>query len=231
MKTLAVLVAALAALLIAAGCGGGDSETDAQPAPEPTVTEEPTAPEPEPAEPTQAPAPPPPDPPPEPDPPPAPEPVPEPDPAPPAPDPEPTPPPEEPPPELPAGLPEDIAGYETWILLNSEPIPPREGGDAHLGTKMVYSSDESNANGVYPDGTIIVKDANRPDKNFIGLVAIMRKAQGSNPDHNGWTFIEYARNADGEPFSELASGSVCTGCHVNAAASDYVWIVELGMTE
>lgn len=223
MKAFALLAAVVTALLIAAGCGG-DDDTVAQPAPEPATTEEPAAPEPEPEEPVPPSPDPPPDPPVAPEPPPDPPPEPDPPPA-------PEPPPEPPAPELPAGLPEDIAGYETWIQLNTEPIPPREGGDPHLGTKDVYSTDEPNANGIYPNGTIIVKDATRPDRNFIGLVAIMRKERGSNPDHNNWTFIEYARDENGQPFSELASGSVCTGCHVGAAASDYVWVDELGLTE
>ena len=44
----------------------------------------------------------------------------------------------EPPAALP-GLPADTAGYEGWLKLNAQPIPPAPGGDPHRGTKMSMS--------------------------------------------------------------------------------------------
>lgn len=182
----------------------------------------------------------------EPDPPPAPEPAPEPEPAPPVaepplepepapepepePEPAPEPPPEPPAPPLPEGLPDDIAGYEDWIKLNPEPIPPIEGGDAHLGTKDVFTNLEADRGDAltYPDGTVIVKHATRPDRDFVGLIAIMRKIAGSDPGNNDWEFIEYARDGPDDAFSILASGSVCSSCHMNAAGTDYVWVHTTG---
>jgi hypothetical protein len=93
--------------------------------------------------------------------------------------------------ELEPGLPENIAGYQSWIVLNAAPIPPNEQGDAHLGTKNVYTSEPAGPDGVYPDGAIIVKDATRPDADFVGLVAIMQKSAGSDPEH-----ADYASFAD-----------------------------------
>ena len=110
--------------------------------------------------------------------------------------------------ELAPGLPEDIAGYVSWVVLNAEPIPPREEGDAHLGTKNVYTSEPAGPDGVYPDGAIIVKEAVRPDADFAGLVAIMRKVAGSDPQHNDWEFVEYTRGSAEEAFAETASGEV-----------------------
>lgn len=133
--------------------------------------------------------------------------------------------------DLPAGLPDDIAGYTSWLRLNAEPIPPADAGDAHLGTKNVYTTDAMGGDGLFPDETVIVKDAMRPDAEFVGLVAIMRKSAGSAPDSNDWTFVEYTREGSDEPFTELASGSVCTSCHVGASASDYVWTIERGLDE
>ena len=195
------------------------------PGPAPAATEPPAPPEPaaEPAAPVEA------------------EPAPEPaaaedpaEPEPPAPPPEPeppAPPPEPPTPALPEGLPTDITGYEDWVRLNAEPIPPIEGGDAHLGTKDVFASLEADRSGggfAYPDGTVIVKHATRPDRDFIGLIAIMHKIAGSDPDNNDWEFVEYARDQPGDAFSILASGSVCSSCHMNAAGTDYVWVHTTG---
>jgi hypothetical protein len=119
------------------------------------------------------------------------------------------------------GLPRFAAGYRSWTKLNSKPLPPRE-SDPHLGTKNVYVSTEA-ARGEYPVGTVVVKEGFRPGKDFIGLIATMRKIEGADPEHNDWVFVEWAREAGGEAFTELASGAVCSSCHVGAADQDYVF--------
>jgi hypothetical protein len=126
----------------------------------------------------------------------------------------------DPEPELP-GLPADLVGYETWSRLNEEPIPPRT-SDPHNGTKNVYASFLADG-GVYPEGTTIVKEAMRPGTDFIGLIAMMRKEMGAQPDHNDWIWVEYTRSSPEEDFRELASGSVCYACHVQARDADYVF--------
>lgn len=127
------------------------------------------------------------------------------------------------------GLPGDITGYDGWTKLNARPIPPRD-SDPHLGTKNVYTSLEAGGDGIYPDGAIIVKDAVRPDTEFVGLVAIMRKEAGSDPAHDDWTWVEYTRDSADAPFDETASGDVCTSCHIGAEDTDWVWIEKLGLT-
>jgi hypothetical protein len=127
----------------------------------------------------------------------------------------------EPAPEALPGLPPELAGYETWPRLNAEPIPPRD-PDPHRGTKHVYASVAAEG-GVYPDGAIVVKEAVRPDAGFVGLVAMMRKQAGANPEHNDWVMVEWTRESAGEPFAELAAGGVCTSCHAGARATDYVF--------
>ncbi len=137
--------------------------------------------------------------------------------------------PEEPAVALP-GLPEDVAGYEQWLKLNAEPIPPVEGGDPHLGTKNVYVNQTRETiapNGQqqfpYPDGSIVVKEAFRPNKDYVGLIAIMRKVAGIDPEHNDWEFIEYTRNAPDAEFRVIASDGICWGCHAQVEDIDYVF--------
>ena len=140
----------------------------------------------------------------------------------------------EPEPEPPAalpGLPDDTAGYDQWLKLNAQPIPPVPGFDPHRGTKNVYvnkTREEIAPNGQqqfpYPDSSIVVKDAIRPDKDFIGLVAIMWKEAGSNPAVGDWRFEEYTRNAPDAEFRLLAAGAACSGCHAGAAATDFVFV-------
>jgi Cytochrome P460 len=129
---------------------------------------------------------------------------------------------EPPPPQAPPGVPAYVAGYRGWVKLNGEPIPPRS-ADPHEGTKDVYASRERRPNGRFPVGTIVVKEASRPGRDFIGLIAIMRKERGADPAHNDWRFVEYTREARNERFQEIARGAVCWSCHVGALENDYVF--------
>lgn len=127
--------------------------------------------------------------------------------------------------KAPPGAPKFVAGYTQWTKLNARPIGPRD-SDPHLGTKNVYASKVQRANGRFPNGTIVVKEATRPGKDFLGLLATMRKQKGADPEHNDWVFVEYTREAGNEAFSELARGTVCWSCHVGAAESDYVFTAD-----
>ena len=136
----------------------------------------------------------------------------------------------EPPAALP-GLPADTAGYEGWLKLNAQPIPPAPGGDPHRGTKNVYVNQTREVitpNGEqkfpYPDGTIVVKEATRPGKDFIGLIAVMWKKAGSDPDAGDWRFEEFLRGAPDADFRLAFEGGVCIGCHSGAAATDFVFV-------
>ena len=129
------------------------------------------------------------------------------------------------------GLPADTAGYEGWLKLNAEPIPPAPGGDPHRGTKNVYVNQTREViapNGQqqfpYPDGTIVVKEATRPGKDFIGLIAVMWKEAGRDPEFGDWRFEEFLRNDPDAEFRLAFQGGVCTGCHSGAAATDFVFV-------
>lgn len=128
----------------------------------------------------------------------------------------------EPPPRPPPGIPRYVAGYRDWPKLNDEPIPPRA-SDPHDGTKDVYASRPRRANGTFPNGTIVVKEAVRPGRDFVGLIAAMRKRPGANPEHNDWVFVEWVRDARRERFREIARDAVCWSCHVGARELDYVF--------
>ena len=142
---------------------------------------------------------------------------------------------EKPPPQPVAlpGLPEDLAGFDQWLKLNKNPIPSTGGGDPHNGTKNIYINQKLEViapNGKqkfpYPDGSIIVKEAVSPGKDFIGLIATMRKIKGIDPAHNDWQFVEFTRNAKDKAFREIARGGVCWGCHSAAANTDYVQVFQ-----
>lgn len=124
------------------------------------------------------------------------------------------------------GLPQYTAGYRSWWKLNARPIRPRA-SDPHLGTKNVYASRLPPRGTRFPAGTVIVKEATRPGSRFLGLIAVMRKLEGSNPRHNDWQMIEWTRSSPRARFSRLAEGQICTSCHVAARRKDYVFVLRV----
>ena len=120
------------------------------------------------------------------------------------------------------GLPAYTAGYKGWIKLNAKAIPPRRSGDAHRGTKNVYASKRI-VGRRYAVGTVIVKEIVRPGTRFVGVIAVMRKTRPSSAPNNGWQMVEWERRSTGARFGVLAQGSICTSCHVQAKANDFVF--------
>jgi hypothetical protein len=131
------------------------------------------------------------------------------------------------------GLPEAIRGYRTWNRVNAKPIPPKP-SDPHLGDKQVYVNVPrrlvaglDGPGDRLPAGTTVVKTAVRPDADFVGLVAVMRKVAGADPLHNDWEFAEYTRQSVDEPFEIIARDAVCWTCHQGAVGTDYLFSAPL----
>jgi len=112
------------------------------------------------------------------------------------------------------GLPAYTDGYLTWPKLNRRPVTG--GSPAHSGIKNVYAS-KRRAGKTFPNGTVIVKTIAAPgSRGLPRQVAVMRKLSGK------WQWAEYARG--NSRYTKLAlPTSVCTGCHVGARSSDWVF--------
>ena len=134
---------------------------------------------------------------------------------------------------LPAGLPEDISGYNNWTKINKKTIRPRF-NDPHRGYKKVYVNQETSILRdsktkkllfPYPEGTIIVKAVRITPKanSNITLISIMRKKSG-NETTGGWDFIEYTMSSSDNSFIPINfSKESCYACHQGASNSDSVW--------
>jgi hypothetical protein len=110
------------------------------------------------------------------------------------------------------GLPAYTNGYERWTKLNRKPVTTP---GAHNGVKNVYAS-KRRAAGRFPNGTVIVKSIARPGaRGLPDQVAVMRKVAGR------WRWVEY--ELDDSRYAAFASGQICTGCHVQAKANDWVF--------
>jgi Cytochrome P460 len=111
------------------------------------------------------------------------------------------------------GLPKYTNGYTKWKKLNRKPI--RGGSPAHSGVKNVYASKPKKGKR-YPNGTVVLKTIAQPGKKGLPMqVAVMRKVRGV------WRWVEYERR--GKRYTPFAKGQVCTSCHVQAKANDWVF--------
>ena len=111
------------------------------------------------------------------------------------------------------GLPAYTNGYAKWTKLNRKPVTTP---GAHNGVKNVYASRKRAADRKFPNGTVIVKSIAEPGAGGLpDQVAVMRKVGGK------WRWVEY--ELDGSSYKAFASGQICTGCHVQAKANDWVF--------
>ena len=111
------------------------------------------------------------------------------------------------------GLPAYTDGYTAWRKLNRRPITTP---GAHNGIKNVYASKPRAASRRFPNGTVIVKSIAEPGaKGLAAQVAVMRKVRGR------WQWVEYT--LDRGRYGVLARGSLCTQCHMQARANDWVF--------
>jgi hypothetical protein len=111
------------------------------------------------------------------------------------------------------GLPAYTDGYARWTKLNRRPVTAP---GAHNGVKNVYASKPRGKNRLFPNGTVIVKSIAAPGaKGLARQVAVMRKIRGR------WQWVEY--ELDGRRYGVLAKGSLCSSCHMQARANDWVF--------
>lgn len=111
------------------------------------------------------------------------------------------------------GLPRYTNGYTAWKKLNRRPLTAP---GAHTGVKNVYASRPRGAGKRFPNGTVIVKSIAQPGaKGLPAQVAVMRKVAGK------WRWVEY--QLSGPSYGVLAQGSLCSSCHMQAKANDWVF--------
>ncbi len=112
-----------------------------------------------------------------------------------------------------SGLPAYTDGYARWPKLNRKPVTTP---GAHTGIKNVYASMRRARSGRFPNGTVIVKSVAEPGaRGLPAQVAVMRKLRGR------WRWVEYTRTSG--RYEVLARGSLCTSCHMQARANDWVF--------
>ena len=115
------------------------------------------------------------------------------------------------------GLPGYTNGWQKWPKINRKSFTSTGPlSSAHAGVKNVYAS-KRKARGKYPNGTVIVKTIVNPGTKFFGQFAVMRKVKGR------WRYVEFERSSARARYTLLAQGQLCSSCHAQARANDYVF--------
>jgi len=136
----------------------------------------------------------------------------------------------------------DFAGYSGWNLEDFTIFPVNSSilGEAHLGNNPEYvraifsETDLSSASGSWAEGTIVIKetfkwaaDGSKMYAESGGLLAMVKRGGGFNPDHAGWEWF-MLDPADGSILDrgdDLLDGA-CNSCHAvadNYGGTDYVF--------
>lgn len=126
-----------------------------------------------------------------------------------------------------------FADFQTWTLVAQEQGPDPALGQAHQGndstvTRYVYYKDDTDkVNGLYPLGTVIVKESYNPDQTILERTAMVKRGNNFDPDHNDWEWFMLAPDGnimngqDGNPVRGAIG--MCIGCHTQAADIDYAF--------
>lgn len=119
-------------------------------------------------------------------------------------------------------------GWDSWTAIGFAKGPADNLGQAHAGndenaTRWIYMMDMGDIpdNGIYPQGTVIVKQVLDGDGNQIGLVAMAKRGGDFNSNYNGWEWFMWDENGNMMRGADLMDNA-CNTCHA-AAATDYVF--------
>jgi hypothetical protein len=130
----------------------------------------------------------------------------------------------------------DFAGFTSW----TQTITPRMGpdpagllnGGAHSGndtslTRTIFINNASaarDANGQFPNGTILVKQLKMRDGTVPVITAMVKRGGEFNKNNKGWEWmlIDPASGKISMRSDTLLSG-LCNGCHSANADKDYVF--------
>ena len=129
----------------------------------------------------------------------------------------------------------DMTAHRSWAhVMLPAPAPtdaathPGETGGVHgLGTRTVYINDlgvmTNQEGGVYPAGTVIVKEIMDDANTFVAKIATMVKTDDPMyASHNGWIYKKYGRSAEDAEYVQVRgagledAGNGCHGCHAKA---------------
>ena len=130
-----------------------------------------------------------------------------------------------------------FSDFTSWVLEaeNSGPDPALDpahfGNDSTVTRNIYFKGGQDPVNGLYPVGSIIVKQSTNPDLSVNEVTAMVKRGNSFDADHNDWEYFvlmpdgTIATDADGNELrgsGDLFNG-MCLTCHTQAATSDYIF--------
>jgi hypothetical protein len=113
----------------------------------------------------------------------------------------------------------DSTAHKSWKFVGL-PEPVGTGAAHGMGSRIVYINETgvtaNREGGVYPVGTMIVKEIMDATNSFVMTVATMEKTDDMTYNgHNGWKYDQYMLNSETNEFELSQGGSFATsqGCH------------------
>lgn len=126
--------------------------------------------------------------------------------------------------------------FDSWMMVAQHQGPDPALGQAHHGNdstvvrEVFFKNDQMPVNGVYPTGTIIVKESTNPDNSIHEVTAMVKRGNDFNPSGGDWEWFmltpngDIAKDQDGNAMrgANLMNG-MCLSCHTQASNDDYVF--------
>lgn len=96
------------------------------------------------------------------------------------------------------------------------------GNDSTVTRKIYFKDGQGPVDGVYPDGTMIVKHSTNPSGTVDEYTALVKRGNDFDAGSNNWEY--FMLSADGTIAARGANlmDGMCKGCH-GGAANDYVF--------
>lgn len=127
------------------------------------------------------------------------------------------------------GLPAEVAGYYTWERGNAQKSLAES---AHPVAKDIYLDEAAVAAArgssfPYRAGSTLVKERMDPATLQVTTLYAMRKVAGFSPEDGDWQYGVFEREAAGAfsgGWMSAENAGMCSGCHVQAASTDYTFL-------
>lgn len=121
-----------------------------------------------------------------------------------------------------------FSDFENWTLRATHLGPDPAVGELHgpndstVVREIYVKNNQLPVNGVYPQGTVIVKHSYNPSATVDEYTAMVKRGGNFNSTDNGWEW--FLLNSDGTIKSRGAkiTGINCGGCH-SGATTDFVY--------
>jgi hypothetical protein len=112
----------------------------------------------------------------------------------------------------------DFEGFRNWdVVIKLDKALSAEGRAHTDAARTIWikpPNTKRDANGQYPNGTILIKEV----QGGYGIVAMVKRGGSFNPSHNGWEWFQIDAASK---ISSRSASNTCNNCHALVKNQDY----------